>query len=219
MSFMAVAYIPPAVEDLQTFRKDRANGLYGPFSFTVANFLIGLPYLFLIAVLFSIISYWLSNFHSTATGFWMWVMWLFLDLVAAESLVMLVTSLVPIFVVALAATAFANGLWMCVGGFLVPMGQLNVFWKYVFHYIDYQAYVFQGMMVNQFRDTVYKCAEDSCMYPSALQSQGKIDGKAVLDAYHYGHSDGIVGKWAGIMIAIILGYRTLAYLVLMVKRN
>ncbi len=129
MSFMAVAYIPPAIEDLQTFRKERANGLYGPLSFTIANFVIGIPYLFLISLLFSIISYWLSNFRSNAQGFWMWVLWLFLDLLAAEGLVMLVTSIAPIFVVALAVTAFANGLWMCVGGFLVPMGTLNVFWK------------------------------------------------------------------------------------------
>ena len=129
MSFMAVAYIPPAIEDLQTFRKERANGLYGPFSFTIANFLIGVPYLFLISLLFSIVSYWLSNFRSSAEGFWMWVLWLFLDLLAAEGLVMLVTSIAPIFVVALAVTAFVNGLWMSVGGFLVPMGTLNVFWK------------------------------------------------------------------------------------------
>ena len=57
-------------------------------------------------------------------------MWLFLDLVAAESLVVFVSSIFPIFVVSLALTAFANGLWMSVGGFLVPPTILNVFWKY-----------------------------------------------------------------------------------------
>ena len=145
---MAVAYIPAALEDLSTFRKERANGLYGPLPFTLSNFLIGLPYLFLISVIFSVIAYWLSDFRPSAISFWTWVMWLFLDLLAAEGLVVLVTCIAPIFVVALAVTAFANGLWMCVGGFMVPLGTLNVFWKYVFHYIDYQAYVFQGMMVS-----------------------------------------------------------------------
>jgi hypothetical protein len=91
--------------------------------------LIGAPYLFLIALLLSIVAYWLGNFWNTAEGFWMFVLWLFLDLLAAEGLVVLVTSIAPIFVVALAVTAFANGLWMSVGGFLVPMGTLNVFWK------------------------------------------------------------------------------------------
>lgn len=69
-------------------------------------------------------------------------MWLFLDLVAAESLVVLVSSVFPVFVIALALVAFANGLWMSVGGFLVSPTILNPFWKYVFHYIDYQVRTF-----------------------------------------------------------------------------
>jgi ABC-type multidrug transport system ATPase subunit len=249
MSFMAVAYVPAIIEDLHTFNKERANGLYGPLPFVIANSLIGLPWLALIAVMFSIITYWLGHFQPTAGGFWMWVLWLFLDLVAAEGLVVLVSSVFPIFVVALAVTAFANGLWMCVNGFLVPMGTLNPFWKCksassphltvpspneanltltrfpdVFHYIDYQAYVFQGMMVNQFRSTVWDCAKSSngefqCMYPSDLESEGKIRGTAVLRAYKYSWSDGEIGKWIGIMFAIIIAYRVLGYVALMAKRH
>ena len=142
MSFMAVAYVPAFLEDRATFAKDRANGLYGAFPFLVANFIIGIPYLFLIAVIFSVIAYWLTNFRPTGDAFMVWIMWLFLDLLAAESLVVLVSSLIPIFVVALAIVAFANGLWMSVGGFLVSPTILNVFWKYVFHYIDYQVSLF-----------------------------------------------------------------------------
>ncbi|KFY32980.1 hypothetical protein V495_08544, partial [Pseudogymnoascus sp. VKM F-4514 (FW-929)] len=156
MSFMAVAYVPAFLEDRATFVKERANGLYGALPFVVANFLIGLPYLFLITVLFSIVAYWLSGFEPTADAFFTWIMWLFLDLVAAESLVVLVSSLFPNFVVALALTAFANGLWMSVGGFLVPPTVLNVFWYYAFSFIDYQRWVFQGMMVNQFQNQTVK---------------------------------------------------------------
>ena len=140
MSFMAVAYVPSFLEDRATFIKERANGLYGSAAFVVSNFFIGLPYLFFIAVLFSVIAYWLSGFQPTARAFFTWIMWLFLDLVAAESLVVLMSSIFPIFVVALALTAFANGLWMSVGGFLVPPKILNVFWYYVFHFIDYQVW-------------------------------------------------------------------------------
>lgn len=139
MSFMAVAYVPAFLEDRAMYVKDRANGLYGALPFSIANFLIGLPYLFIITVLFSVIAYWLSNFRNDGTAFMTWIMWVFLDLVAAESLVVLVSALFPIFVLALAIVAFANGLWMSVGGFLVTPTILNVFWKYVFHYIDYQV--------------------------------------------------------------------------------
>ena len=142
MSFMAVAYVPAFLEDRATFIKERANGLYGAAPFMIANFLIGLPYLFLISLIFSLITYFLNNFRPTAGAFLTWVMWLFLDLLAGESLVVLMSSIFPIFVVALALTAFANGLWMSVGGFLVSPDILNPFWKYVFHYIDYVSHPF-----------------------------------------------------------------------------
>ncbi|KAJ6138892.1 hypothetical protein N7471_005378 [Penicillium samsonianum] len=218
MSFMAVAYVPAFLEDRANFTKERANGLYGVTPFMVSNFLIGLPYLFLISVLFSIVSYWLSNFQPTAEAFFTWVMWIFLDLVAAESLVVLVTSIFPNFVISLALVAFANGLWMSVGGFLVTPKILNPFWKYVFHYIDYQAYVFQGMMVNEFSERNYSCgAGCRCMWSTDLEDQCLIRGTGVLESY--GYSTGRTGKWVGILLGIIAGYRVLGWIALYLRRN
>ncbi len=91
----------------------------------------------LISVVFSLITYFLTNFRPDASAFYTYLMWLFLDLLAGESLVIFMSSLFPNFVVALALIAFANGLWMSVGGFLVSPKILNPFWRYVFHYIDY----------------------------------------------------------------------------------
>lgn len=219
MSFMAVAYVPAFLEDLHTYQKEHANGLVGPLSFSVANFFIGLPFLFLITVLFSIPAYFLINFRQDGSAFFWFVLWLFLDLVAAEALVVFISVIFPVFVVSLALTAFINGLWMCVDGFLVPMNVLNPFWKYVFHYIDYQAYVFQGMMVNEFKTEIYDCAraangEFHCMYPSDLNAEGKIRGTAILENFRISMHE---GQWIGITIAIIAGYRILAYLVLRLR--
>ncbi|KIL95321.1 hypothetical protein FAVG1_00057 [Fusarium avenaceum] len=217
MSFMAVAYVPAFIEDRLQYVKEHHNGLYGATELIVSNFLIGIPYLFIISVLFSVISYWLSNFQPTAKAFFTWVMWLFLDLLAAESLVVFMTSLFPSFVISLALVAFANGLWMSVGGFMVPPTILNVFYKYVFHYWDYQKYVFEGMMVNEFSDRVYSCGEGcNCMYKSSLADQCKIDGHAVLE--QYGYSTGHLGRNVGIMVSIIVGYRLAAWAVLKLRR-
>ncbi|EEH10912.1 ABC transporter [Histoplasma capsulatum G186AR] len=151
-------------------------------------------YLVFITILFAVVSFWLVNYHNTATGFFTFVMWLFLDLLAAESLVVLISALFPNFVIALALTAFTNGLWMCVGGFMVSPTVLNVFWRYVFHYIDYQAYVFQGMMVNEFAERTFNCGPGcQCMYGSELESQCKIAGTGVLSSY--GYATGRTGKW------------------------
>ncbi|KAJ5550373.1 hypothetical protein N7535_001689 [Penicillium sp. DV-2018c] len=218
MSFMAVAYVPAFLEDRATFTKERANGLYGATPFIISNFLIGLPFLFLISLLFSIVSYWLSNFQPTAEAFFTWVMWLFLDLVAAESLVVLVTTIFPNFVISLAVVAFANGLWMSVGGFLVPPTILNPFWKYVFHYINYQAYVFQGMMVNEFAKRNYSCGTGChCMYDTELADQCLIKGTGVLELY--GYPTGRTGKWVGILVGIIAVYRLLGWIALYLRKN
>ena len=127
------------------------------------------------------------------------------------------SSIFPNFVISLALTAFANGLWMSVGGFLVPPTILNVFWKYVFHYIDYQSYVFQGMMVNEFQHRTYGCGDGChCIYQSDLASQCKIEGRAVLDAY--GYKTGETGKWVGILLGIVLGYRLLGWVALCLRK-
>lgn len=213
MSFMSVAYVPSYIEDYHSFRKDRLNGLYGPLSFMLSNFLIGLPFLFIITLLFSIFTYFMVHFHQTFTGFAYYTMWLFLDLVCAESMTIFITSLFPNFVVALALTAFANGLWMSVGGFLVSANILNSFWYYTFYWINYQRYVFQGMMFNEFSTRVFNCDSSChCLYDSDLANVCKISGQAVLENNGYSKED--KGLWVGILIVLIFVYRLGSYLAL-----
>lgn len=98
----------------------------------------------IISVVFTVITYWLIGLRNGADAVFTFILWLFLDLVAAESMVVFLSSVIPNGVIALVLVAFANGLWMAVNGFLVPLTILNPFYEYVFHYIDYQAVVFTG---------------------------------------------------------------------------
>jgi hypothetical protein len=111
---------------------------------------------------------------------------LYFDLIAAESLVILISSIFPIFVVALALTAFANGLWMTVGGFLVEPTALNVFWKYTFYQIDYQRYTFVALVRNQMIGSVYTCGADChCEFVTSLAGQCQIDGSEAVEQLGY----------------------------------
>uniref|UniRef100_A0A060T3A4 ARAD1A14146p n=1 Tax=Blastobotrys adeninivorans TaxID=409370 RepID=A0A060T3A4_BLAAD len=211
MSFMAVAYIPAFLEDHSAFVRESQNGLYGPGPFLVSNFVIGVPFLFLIALMFLIVTFWLIHFTATGPVFGKFLLWLFLDLLAAESLVVLISLMVPQFVGALALVAFANGLWMSVDGFLVAPNVLNVFWKYTFHQFDYQRYVFEGLMAAQFKGTNFECHEQ-CRYSLGNSSSS---GQEILESYGYGNIP--EGKWVGILISIIAAMRILAYLWLKLK--
>jgi ABC-type multidrug transport system ATPase subunit len=224
MSFMAVAYVPAYLEDRAVFAKERADGLYGPSLFVLANFLVGLPFLLSFSLLFTSVAYWLCNFRPSLVGYCTWVLWLFLDLAAAESLVVLVSSAVPVFVASLAVTAFWNGIWMCTGGFMVHGNTLNPFWRYTFHYIDYQAYVFQGMMVNEFARRTYSCAtrtdEDtkcSCVYETLPTEECSVSGRHILQLYDI-KVDGFTTRLAA-MLAIITVLRVLAWFVLRIRKS
>jgi ABC-type multidrug transport system permease subunit len=129
MALMAVAYAPAIIEDIRLLEEEYTNRLYSPLPFVVANFITGLVWLLAVALSFSLIVFWLTNFHNESHGFVTFTMWLFIDLLAAESMVVFVAALVPEFVTSLALVSFANGLWLAVGGFLVPKNILNSFWK------------------------------------------------------------------------------------------
>ncbi|KAK9246144.1 P-loop containing nucleoside triphosphate hydrolase protein [Lipomyces tetrasporus] len=223
MSFMAVAYIPAFLEDFSTFKKESQENMYGPAGFLLANVIVGLPFLFLIAILFSVVEYWMTDLRSGGTAFFRFVMWLFLDLIAAESLVVLISSVVPIFVAALAITAFSNCLWMAVGGFLVQPNILNKFWYYTFYWINYQRYVFDGMIFNEVEPLSYSCPWTSnggcsqCMYAATEFRSGEceISGVTVLDARGYGNNQ--TGLWIGLVLAIAVCMRLLTYAWLVFK--
>ena len=217
MSFMAVVYVPAFIEDLMVFRKDRANGLYGTTPFMISNFLIGLPWLFIITFVSSTFVYWMVGFRPDGTAFMVWVLWMFLNLVAAESLVVLMSALFPNFVGALALTAMVNGLWMACNGFMVPHIRLNVFYRYVFYYINYQAYVFRGLITNEFAHRVYRCGYNCyCMYDTDLKDQCLVDGPGVMASYGFKVQG--QGRWFGIMIGIIVGMRLIGWTIMVWKK-
>lgn len=117
---------------------------------------------------------------------------LFLNLVAAESLVVVISASVPIFVVSLVVTAFTNGLWMSVGGFLVSSNALNAFWKYTFYQINYERYVVSGLVRNQMVGSVYTCGDScECQFVTRLAGQCMIDGAEAASIFGYDTSNAL----------------------------
>lgn len=221
-SLMAVACIPAYLEDKAVFEKERANGLYGPSLFVFANFLVSLPFLLSFSVLFSSVAYWLCNFRPSLLGYCTWVFWLFLDLVAAESLAVLVSSAVPVFFTSLTITAFWNGVWVCTGGYLVHGKTLHPIWRYTVQYVNYEAYVFQAMMINEFARRTYSCATNditqcSCVHETPTTEACSMKGHHILQLYDI-KVDGIATRLVAVL-AIITVLRILAWLVLRLRRH
>jgi len=154
MALMAVAYAPAIIEDITLLEEEYTNRLYNPLPFIVANFIIGLIWLFMVALSFSLIVFWLANLSGGFRGVATFTLWLFIDLLAAESMVVFVAALVPQFVTSLALVSFANGLWLAVGGFLVPKSILNSFWRCEFYPVPPQTKIPSLTDFYQTRSTI-----------------------------------------------------------------
>jgi hypothetical protein len=159
--------------------------------------------------------------------------------IAAESQVVLVSALLPIFIAALAIASFMNGFWMCVQGYFIRSINLPKFWFYSFHWIDYQTYAFELLANSDLKGLTFTCQPVAgapngcvCAYPSSTPANCTVSGDDVLNCKSftqlfilfvlismYFHVDLNINnvalwKWSLILIAITAVYRILFYIVL-----
>ncbi|KAJ3098713.1 hypothetical protein HDU97_003772 [Phlyctochytrium planicorne] len=218
LSFMSVAGIPAFLEERSVFIREKHNGLYKAGPYVLANSLVNIPFLFLCALLFAVISYWAIGLNGGVDQFFRFLGFLFLAIYAAESQTVLVGALLPIFIAALAIAAFMNGFWMCVQGYFIKSISLPRFWYYSFHFMDYQTYAFEMLANNDLRGLTFSCGTNAkgacqCAYPSSLGPDScTVSGEDVLQYLDIHWIK--FGHWSAILISIIVIYRILFYVIL-----
>jgi ABC-type multidrug transport system permease subunit len=138
------------LEDRLVYLRETRDNVYTPFPYVAANTIVAIPFIFLVALSFSSVAYvWFYSFLSstqymigltdTAEAFFIFTGYLFLALLVAESIVVLVSAIIPIFVAALAIVAFLNGWFMVVQGYFVQFQNIPIGWQWA-NLIDYQKY-------------------------------------------------------------------------------
>lgn len=158
--------------------------------------------------------------HPGGAAFFRFVSFLFLAILAAESQVLVIAALLPVFVAALAIGAFLNGFWMSVGGYFIKARSLPRFWFFSFHYMDYQKYAFELLTNSDFRGLVFPCnnivnGACACAYPTSTPEACTISGEDVLSYLEIGGIS--YGKWVAILVSINIIYRIVLFLALKVR--
>lgn len=188
LSFMSVSGIPAFLEERFIFIREYTNGYYGVGPYVLSNTFVLLPFLFVIAIVYSGIMYGMVGLRSGAGPFFLFVTYLWLALIVAETMTILIASAFPVFVAALALTAFANGLFMVVQGYFIRKSNIPGYWIWA-HYIDYQKYSFEGMAFNDFSGLTFQCQQNGdecfCTFPRSDPSKCEFTGEDVLTYYDY----------------------------------
>ncbi|KAG8368644.1 hypothetical protein BUALT_Bualt15G0067000 [Buddleja alternifolia] len=151
LTIMAIGGFPSFVEDLKVFRRERLNGHYGAAAFVVGNTVSSTPFLLLISAIPGAITYFLSGLHQGNIEFSYFTLVLFVCMMLVESLMMIVASIMPNFLLGLIVGAGIQGLMMLSGGFFqLPKDLPKTFWKYPMYYIAFHKYAYQGLYKNEF---------------------------------------------------------------------
>ncbi len=106
---------------VQVFYRERLNGHYGVAAFVIGNTFSSLPFLFLISLISALICYFMVDLHPGWDHFAYFVLMLFACVACVESLMMVVASIVPNFLMGIITGA---GIQVYIWLFLISEHQL-----------------------------------------------------------------------------------------------
>ncbi|XAR73421.1 Taurine-transporting ATPase [Bertholletia excelsa] len=199
LTFMAIGGFPSFVEDMKIFTRERLNGHYGVGAFVVGNTLSSMPYLLLISVIPGAMAYYLVGLQKGIDHFAYFAVMLFACMLLVESLMMIVASIVPDFLMGIITGAGIQGVMMLNGGFFrLPNDLPKPFWKYPMYYIAFHKYANQGFYKNEF---------EGLTFPNNVPGGPPITGDEILRntwEVQMGYS-----KWVdvGIVLGMVVLYR------------
>ncbi|KAE8672778.1 ABC transporter G family member 11 [Hibiscus syriacus] len=199
LTFMAIGGFPSFVEEMKIFERERLNGHYGVTAFVIANTLSALPFLAMVALIPGAITYFLPGLHKGYQHFLFFVTILFACMMLVESLMMIVASLVPNFLMGIIVGAGIQGLMILVGGFFrLPTDLPKPVFKYPLYHIAFHKYAFQGLFKNEFEGTTFPNAQG-----------GTISGEEILNQTW--HLEMGYSKWVdlAILFGMVVLYRLL----------
>lgn len=186
--------------------RERLNGHYGVAAFVVANTFSSLPFLLLIGLIPGVISYYLVGLQKEFGHFVYYALLLFVCMMLVESLMMVVASVVPDFLMGIISGAGIQGIMLLNGGFFrLPDDMPKPFWKYPMYYISFHKYAFQGFYKNEYIGLTFP-NEKVGGPPTITGDEILRDIWQVEDGY---------SKWVDmtILLAMVLTYRVLFFLI------
>ncbi|KAM7474859.1 hypothetical protein LguiB_022102 [Lonicera macranthoides] len=160
LTFMAIGGFPSFVEDMKVFGRERLNGHYGTGAFVIGNTFSAVPYLLLVSLIPGVISYYLTGLQNDIQHFTYYILIIFTCMMLVESLMMIVASVVPNFLMGIILGAGIQGLMLLGAGFFrKPHSMPKAFWNYPLYNIAFHKYAFQGLYKNEFEGMKYRVFE------------------------------------------------------------
>lgn len=211
VTFMSIGGFPSFVEDMKVFQRERMNGHYGVSAFVVSNTLSAMPFLILITFLSGTVCYFMVRLHSGFTHYLFFVVCLYASVTVVESLMMVIASVVPNFLMGIIIGAGIQGIFMLVSGyFRLPNDIPKPFWRYPMSYLSFHFWALQGQYQNDLMGLVFD---------NSSPDLPKIPGEFILEQIF--QIDLNRSKWVDVSVIfiMIISYRIIFFIVIKINED
>lgn len=132
------------------------NGHYGVVAYVIGHTFSSMPFVALVTVIPAVTTYFVVGLHEGIVHFVFFTLNLYACMLIVESLMMVVASIVPNFILGIITGAGIQGLLMLTGGFFRLPDELPLpVWKFPLYYIASAKYTFQGFCKNEFNGLTF----------------------------------------------------------------
>ncbi|KAJ4715355.1 ABC transporter-like [Melia azedarach] len=198
--------LPIFLQEREILMKETSCGSYRVSSYAIANGLVYLPFLLILAILFSVPLYWIVGLNPNFMAFIHFILLIWLILYTANSVVVCFSALVPNFIVGNSVISGVMGSFFLFSGYFISKNGIPNYWIFM-HYISLFKYPFEEFLVNEFSDSE-KCLQ-------FIFGECVVTGEDVLREAGYEKKS----SWRNlvIMVGFILVYRFISYVILRIR--
>ncbi|KAF9618031.1 hypothetical protein IFM89_039428 [Coptis chinensis] len=166
--------LPIFINERPIILRETSSGVYRLSSHLIANTLVFLPYLLVIAILYSASVYFLVGLCATWQAFSYFVLVIWIVVLMANSFVLFLSSLAPNYVAGTSLVTIFLGAFFLFSGYFISCKGLPKYWLFM-HYISMYKYALDALLINE-----YSCLVSRCLVWFEDSKQCMVTGNDVL---------------------------------------
>ncbi|GLT54890.1 hypothetical protein SLA2020_280490 [Shorea laevis] len=203
-----VEALPIYLQERRVLMKEASRGAYRISSYMIANTIVFLPFLFVVAVLFAVPVYFLVGLNPTVSAFAFFTFIVWLIVLMASSLVMFLSAVSPDFISGNSLICTVLGAFFLFSGYFIPKESIPKYWLFMY-YVSLYRYPLDSLLTNEYWSRRSECFSWQGEKDRSMCLQTGID---VLKSRELDKDS----RWmnVGIMFCFFVFYRVLCWIIL-----
>ncbi|XP_074322369.1 ABC transporter G family member 23 [Apium graveolens] len=202
-----VEALPIYLQERRVLMKEASRGAYKTSSYMIANTIVFLPFLFAVALTFSLPLYWIVGLNSSIEAFAFFTFAVWLIVLMASSLVLFLSAVSPDFISGNSLICTVLGAFFLFSGYFIPKESIPKYWMFMY-YVSLYRYPLDFLLVNE-----YWSARDKCFSPD-VNDHTKCLQRGIDVLRSRGLEKDTRWMNVGIMFGFFVFYRLLCWIIL-----